>query len=555
MNLDRILTADSLLAASEERPAGQSEWHVEAVGASTVWPTSYRGGGIVVASMDSGVDVGHPDLAPHYRGGSNSWYDPYGEHAEPHDSDGHGTQALGLAVGGNGSGAGIGIAPDATWIAVRIFDDLGETELSSMHLAFQWLLDPDDDPNTPDAPHIVIGSWGFRDQVDTCVAEFMPDVEALQVAGIAVIFAAGNEGPGASTSLSPANYPGVISVGAVDEGLDIVPGSSRGPSACDQEATFPSLVAPGMSLHTTDLTFGGVFPESYTYSSGTSFSAPLVGGALALLMDAYPGKDVDVLADALFAGADDLGPPGVDPTFGNGLLRVDAAYDELVGEGGCLLLGPDGGACDDHNACSGGDTCVSGLCVGTEPLCGDCLVDDDCLALDDGDLCNGTSVCRKIGETYQCKVDASTVIECPQEGSNPCNESQCVPETGACETVPSDNGTACDGGALPCGVWQCQDGSCVAVDDECTPDTDVVEGGEDTTDVETVSPDETDVSSDASVEADVPGATNGGGSGCSAGGTGNGPVGGVPLLIGFALIWLAVLRSSGSCLVTETHLH
>ena len=97
VRLDQIVEAPLPMAG----PTGPVEWNISAVGAPALWTQGYDGNGAVVAILDSGVDVAHPDLAASYRGGSNSWYDPYGEHASPYDRLGHGTQALGLIVGGS----------------------------------------------------------------------------------------------------------------------------------------------------------------------------------------------------------------------------------------------------------------------------------------------------------------------------------------------------------------------------------------------------------------------------------------------------------------------
>jgi serine protease AprX len=295
-----------------------------------------------VAAMDTGVDYLHPDLAAGYRGGDNSWYDPHGQYANPYDNNGHGTQVMGLMVGGDAGGTAIGVAPDAQWIAVKLFDSAGQAQLSDIHLGFQWLLDPDGAPGTDDAPDVVNNSWGFPQLLNSCYLEFEPDLELLKAAGIAVVFSAGNQGPTAPSSESPANNPQGYAVGAVDATVTIAATSSRGPSASGG-TIYPEVVAPGVSVRTSDLTFGGIFPNSYLWVSGTSFSAPHVAGAMALLRGAHPQATPAELEQALEATAADLGAGGADNTYGYGL--IDLVQAELW-----LADGSGGPTCTDTDA-------------------------------------------------------------------------------------------------------------------------------------------------------------------------------------------------------------
>ena len=310
-------------------PLAAPEWNISAIRAPELWNNGFTGAGVVVANMDSGVDINHPDLKDKWRGGTNSWYDPNGEHNAPYDGDGHGTGTMGVMVGGTAGGSAIGVAPDAKWIAVKIFNDAGYAFTSGIHQGFQWLLDPDGDPNTNDAPDVVNNSWGPTGNINECVNEFQEDVSNLRAAGIAVVFSAGNSGPYVSSSASPANYPESFAVGAVDQWDGIALFSSRGPSACDG-SIYPDLVAPGVLIRTSDLTFGGSFPNSYVSVSGTSFSAPHVAGAMALLFSAFPNLTVSEIESTLRQSAFDLGICGADHDYGYGLLDVMKTYQLLA---------------------------------------------------------------------------------------------------------------------------------------------------------------------------------------------------------------------------------
>lgn len=312
------------------------EWNVEAVRAPDLWGQGFDGTGVVVATLDSGVDPQHPALAANRRG-SASWFNPYAEACAvsglctacdasallPCDVSGHGTAVMGVAVGAGG----IGVAPGAEWIAAKIFNDADVATFSAIHAAFQWALDPDGNSTTDDAPDVVNNSWSL-DGGTTCFTEFQPDIQALKAAGIAVVFAAGNDPAVVS---SPGNYPESLAVGAVDRDGLIAPFSSRGPSPCDPLEPFPELVAPGVQIRTADLTLSGTISDPYQTISGTSFSAPHVSGVLALLLDAFPGLSPAAFETTLYASAVDLGEAGADNVYGYGLVNAFNAFAALSG--------------------------------------------------------------------------------------------------------------------------------------------------------------------------------------------------------------------------------
>jgi serine protease AprX len=302
---------------------GAPEPNIALINAPSVWNQGYSGQGVVVANMDSGVDLTHPDLAARWRGGGNSWFDPYGQHATPVDLSGHGTWTMGIMVAGDAGGTSVGVAPGARWIAVKIYNDRGGSTSTAIHQGFQWLLDPDGDPNTPDAPQVVNNSWSYGNP--GCYLDFEPDLEALHAAGILPVFAAGNGGPNSNTSYSPANNPAAFAVGATNNNDHIYAYSSRGPTTCGgSSGPFPELVAPGVNIRTTDL-YG-----SYTTNSGTSLAAPHVAGGLAMLLSAYPNLSAADQESALIHSAVDLGASGPDNVYGYGRLDLLAAFDWLA---------------------------------------------------------------------------------------------------------------------------------------------------------------------------------------------------------------------------------
>ncbi len=301
------------------------EWNVARVAAPDLWARGLDGSGAVIGVMGGGVDVLHPDLAARWRTGSGGWWDPYDGSSQPFDLSGHDTAVAGIAVGGSAGGTAIGVAPGAQWIAARIFGSDNRAAYSTIHAAFQWFADPDGDPATKDAPDIVNASWSFG-APGTCDREFEADVEALRQFGIAVVFSAGNTGPAADSSVSPANYPSTFGVGATDAADAVAGFSGRGPSACDGRA-YPDLAAPGVAILTADDTAGGFFILSYQQVDGTSAAAPHIAGAMALLRGAEPAMTVREMEEALRRTALDIGASGEDGDSGAGLVNVAAALD------------------------------------------------------------------------------------------------------------------------------------------------------------------------------------------------------------------------------------
>ncbi|MDD5370799.1 MAG: S8 family serine peptidase, partial [Anaerolineaceae bacterium] len=329
--------SDRSLQSPDVTQSTGTKWdNLGRIGAMDMWAQGFRGQHIVIANLDTGVDYTHPELAAQWRGGTNSWYDPadpIGTHLTPADlpsacpSSGHGTATMGIMVGKT-----VGVAPDAQWIAVKIFSDDYTTDpahpcqaLTSNILAgFQWILDPDGNPATPDAPQVVNSSWGASGCDNSQI--FQPALQALRAAGILPVFSAGNYGPGAATGAYPGNYPEAFPVGATSSLDTVASFSSRGPNNCvTPPATYPTLSAPGVDIYTAGL------GNTYVTLSGTSFAAPHVAGAIALLLSAFPqGLTIEQQETVLVNSAVDLGAPGPDNDFGYGRLDVNRAYRWLL---------------------------------------------------------------------------------------------------------------------------------------------------------------------------------------------------------------------------------
>ena len=343
VTLDEVITLADPVPTAAGEPLLPS-WGLERVHAPQVWGEyGVRGAGVVVGVMDSGVDGAHPALAASWRGNQGdpaaSWFAATGEnYPEPGDGFGHGTHVTGSIVGAP-PGEVTGVAPDAQWIAAKIFRDSGTTTTSIIHEGFEWMLAPGGDP--ANAPDVVNNSWGSNATNDT---EFWDDVAAWEAAGIVPVFSNGNAGPGTGTVGSPASFPHAIGVGATDEADRIAWFSSRGPAVWDGvEHPKPQLSAPGYQVRSAWPT--ALIEEGYRTISGTSMAAPHVSGVVALMLSAAPGRSVAEVRQALLETARSGSHQAALPdAYGAGVADAHAAVTYLTRTGLVTgtITGPDG---------------------------------------------------------------------------------------------------------------------------------------------------------------------------------------------------------------------
>ncbi|MEV8513484.1 S8 family serine peptidase [Dactylosporangium sp. NPDC051484] len=269
-------------------PSG-TPWNLSLIGADQVWARYSTGKGIVIGNSDSGVDGTHPALRGNFRGGDDSWLDPFGTARSPSDHNGHGTHTMATVVG-----AGVGVAPGAQWMAcANLPRNLGS--MANYLTCLQFMLAPyapGADPwhaGRPErAPQVLTNSWGCP-AVEGCdLYSMRPAIDAFAAAGIFFVAAAGNTGPRCeSITDPPSNYASTLTVGAVDRNLRVADFSSRGPTPGG--LTKPDVMAPGVDVLSA-LPGGG-----YGYLSGTSMATPHVAGVVALMWSANPALVGDVV--------------------------------------------------------------------------------------------------------------------------------------------------------------------------------------------------------------------------------------------------------------------
>ena len=308
----QVPRAVALSAASA--PAG-TPWHLQNIGAPQAWAAGFRGQGIRIGHLDTGIDAGSPELAGKIAAFQEFNADGDKVSSGPHDTEQHGTHTAGLLVGKT-----VGVAPDAKVLSALVLPN-SEGTFAQVIAGMQWVLDPDNNADTNDGANVVSMSLGLPGTYQ----EFVNPVQNMLKAGVIPVFAIGNFGPNPGSTGSPGNIPDVIGVGAVDQSGNVAGFSSRGPvtwtGAFTGTFVKPDVVAPGVDI-TSSYPGGG-----YGSRSGTSQAAPIAAGAVAVLLSAKPGSSIDTIKNALYGSASNAG--NKNNTVGYGTINLPGALGKL----------------------------------------------------------------------------------------------------------------------------------------------------------------------------------------------------------------------------------
>jgi subtilisin family serine protease len=318
-----------------------------AIKAPFMWNLGYTGYGRKALVIDTGNDADHPAMRANYWGHQVPRWQAWSGSGQPEDCAEHGTHVTGTVCGIDRlTNDTIGVAFDAHWMGGPMFFPVGnelgcassfnQTILTNVG-TMQWALDPDGNvATTNDQPDVVNCSW--RASPFSCGNTLaISTLNALEAAGIGVVWAAGNNGPGASTvdagaamNMDLVNTFAVGAVNGANPNFPIADFSSRGPSPCGGSGALaikPEVVAPGVAVRSA------VPGTGYQSFNGTSMAAPHASGALVLLRQAFPNLSGIQLKLALYFSARDLGAPGEDNTYGRGMIDLEAAYNYLIQQG------------------------------------------------------------------------------------------------------------------------------------------------------------------------------------------------------------------------------
>lgn len=296
---------DHPIQLSETLPNGVKRIDGFVPGGDGAYQAGHRGAGARIAVLDTGIDLDHPDLVGAVDSGLGR--NCLNETIPPNDGYGHGTHVAGTAAAPlNGTGV-VGVAPEARLVAVKMFDDAGNSAESLALCALDHVVRLNTDATADNDVDVVNMSWGEQRSWGDCASDPLHRaICAAHAAGMILVAGAGNSAVNAG-SFVPAAYPEVISVSALAD-FDGNPGGSAGCGfvqdlfwiECDDTFAFFSnygasvdVIAPGVMVYSTWAGAG------YRTSSGTSMAAPHVAGVAALMAAADPSITTDEARAAL----------------------------------------------------------------------------------------------------------------------------------------------------------------------------------------------------------------------------------------------------------------
>jgi len=329
--------------------------YIQAIGADHVWnagPQYLQGDGVTVAIVDSGdcTNNGTPCGSVQDATGTSHVLAAAsvlsGPGSGPNDLYGHGSLVEGV-VGGTGLGSDgkyYGVAPGVRMVSIKVADNSGMATASDVVNGLQWVLENKETYN------IRVVNISFNSSVAESyhTSPLAAACEILWFNSIVVVVSAGNNGT--ATLYAPANDPYVITVGAADDkgtaGLnDDVVATFSAYGTTESGFAKPDLVAPGKNIisivpktknkiwkdHASNRAGAGD-DEYYMRVSGTSLAAPMVSGAVALLLQDEPELTPDQVKHRLMATANRTWP-GYDPAkAGAGYLDVLAVVEGTTTE-------------------------------------------------------------------------------------------------------------------------------------------------------------------------------------------------------------------------------
>jgi hypothetical protein len=281
-------------------PLFADQWALAHVGAQCAWAHTIGSPDVTVAVVDSGVDMGHPDLVERLRADGRDFV---ASDDDPSDENGHGTNVAGIiaATLDNGEG-GAGLAPGIKILPVRVMNAKGAGSDRWISRGVRYAAD-----KGAQVINLSLGA-SLTIDADTVSQQVTSAIRYAQGKGALVIVAAGNDFLPLENAIVGDNTD-VLVVAATDEADIKAPFSNSGP--------WVSVAAPGVHILSTMPTYDVYltsdalprderFQKNYDYMSGTSQATPFVSALAALLFSEYPDWDAQRVAQQLKDHAVDI---------------------------------------------------------------------------------------------------------------------------------------------------------------------------------------------------------------------------------------------------------
>jgi thermitase len=277
------------------------------------WDITFGDPRIIIAVVDTGVDMNHPDLKNKLVPGYNVLTDGT---TPPKDDNGHGTHASGIAAAETNNKVGIaGTCPNCKIMPVKVLDMTGgNSSLVDIAIGIVWAVDHG-------ARVISLSLGGPENETIKRAVQYALMKNAV------VVVAMGNDGENPKKKYGniksfPAAIPGVISVGSVD--LD------RSKSSFSNWGEWISVVAPGRGIYSTMPTYEVTktqmdYNNNYDFMDGTSMACPMVAGIAGLVLSRNPQYTPAEVKERIESTATDLGTAGFDTKYGHGLVNAGRA--------------------------------------------------------------------------------------------------------------------------------------------------------------------------------------------------------------------------------------
>lgn len=290
-----------------------------------VWDKGFNGEGIDIYILDTGI-FPHKD----FEGRLITFKDFVNGKDEPYDDDGHGTHVAGCAAGSGKTSNGKfkGAAFKANIISVKVLDEKGDGTFSNVIQGIQWAVEQAlERKKNFGTKGIINMSYGWR-----AFAPYQKDPVAMAVEkateqGVICVIAAGNDGPGKGTILTPGIAPSAVTIGAINDKNtslrsddDIASFSSRGPTI--DQRNKPDFIMPGVNIMAPS------DDGKYVTKTGTSMATPIMSGVIALIMQANPSLTPAEIKDVLAKSTVNLQNGKYDEnTIGKGMVEPEKAVE------------------------------------------------------------------------------------------------------------------------------------------------------------------------------------------------------------------------------------